>query len=161
MHVEPASFGLLVFFVLSGLHTTNYWQTGVGKPTFACVNDITTVRKLLTRNRTCLFSPTRLPTVTCSLTCEGCFTDYYRSQATVDKGFFQPASRTVGFSLRFKNSDHLNFAALRFQKYWSCHAILLLPRLLNKEKVYPQPQVEAMLAAKTGQSYLYIWFLCG
>ena len=34
--------------------------------------------------------------------------------------FFQPTSRTVDFSLWFKNSDHMItfFVALWFQKYW-------------------------------------------
>ena len=34
-------------------------------------------------------------------------TVYYPSQTSVNKGFFLPASWTVGFSLLLKNSDHL------------------------------------------------------
>ena len=32
---------------------------------------------------------------------------YYPSQMSVDKGFFQPTSQTVFFSLQFKNSGHM------------------------------------------------------
>ena len=45
--------------------------------------------------------------------------------------FFRPASRTVGFSLRFKKfwsrDNNKFFVALRFAKHRSCNAILVFP----------------------------------
>ena len=53
---------------------------------------------------------------------------YYPSQTSVDKHFCRPASRTVGFSLRLKNSGHvITFLWLceNFAKHWSRDAIWL------------------------------------
>ena len=54
---------------------------------------------------------------------------YYPYQTSVDLRFFRPASLTVGFSLRFKNSGHvITFLWLcGLQKHRSCNAILVFP----------------------------------
>ena len=47
----------------------------------------------------------------------------------MDKHFFRPASRTVGFRLRFKNSGHVITILwlCGLQKHRSCNAILFFP----------------------------------
>ena len=76
----------------------------------------------------------------------------------MDKGFFQPTSWTIDFSLRLKNSDQNDntFVALRFQKYRPRGAIRLFfppPRKKkNSDKAFNGLPIIAFRAFLFGES---------